>query len=224
MGIPQGISFPLLQKERAGPRYTDDAQTKHIRPTQLLAMPVFAKLLIFVAFLRPLAGIWSAFNATGKIPVYLGETVVFECLGPANHHVQLQEVGNPDTFEEQQKFYGGLPDYVTSLRYEPVNCNSTPSEGTTNCSKLVTMTVIADMNGKSYKCRSFNIFTNIQIFSDEGTIEVRDFVTSSGGAVRPTETMRVPTPTSARKTPTPSSTTTSTTTFPTANPSPTAGI
>lgn len=96
---------------------------------------------------------------------------MFQCSGPANHYVQLQEVGNPDTFEELKELYDTLPSNVESLQYEPVDCNSASPQGTANCSKLVHMAVISEMHGKTYRCRSFTLYNTTIAYSEEGEIE-----------------------------------------------------
>lgn len=104
--------------------------------------------------------------------MYLGQHVIFNCYGPAGHYVQLKEVGQNSTFEEQM-IIGGLPVYVNSLRYEPADCNRASPEGISNCSKLVNMTATDDMNGKAYQCRSYNLKTDTVVFSGEGRVTVR---------------------------------------------------
>ena len=104
--------------------------------------------------------------------MYLEQHVIFKCYGPVGHYVQLKEVGQNSTFEEQM-ISGGLPVNVNSLRYEPAGCSYASPEGISNCSKLVNMTVTADMNGKAYQCRTFNLETNTDVFSGEGRVTVR---------------------------------------------------
>ena len=117
---------------------------------------------------------WATFNAAGGVSVYLGQHVIFKCYGPVGHYVQLKEVGQTSTFEEKM-ILGQLPPNVNSLLYEPAHCSSyAPPEGTTNCSKLVNMTVTADMNGKAYQCRSLNVIENVtHVFSSKGRVTVK---------------------------------------------------
>ena len=113
---------------------------------------------------------WAAFNATGQVPLHRGQDVIFKCSGPVGHQIQLKEVGQNKTFEELD-FLNRLPEYVNSLEYEPLQCNSDPPEGTTICSKVVNMTVTDYMHRKAYKCRSLDTTQNTHVFSAEVRVE-----------------------------------------------------
>ncbi|CAI8046185.1 hypothetical protein GBAR_LOCUS25523 [Geodia barretti] len=129
-------------------------------------------LVVLLSNLRPLAANWAALNATGEIPVYIGQHVILKCSGPTRNPVQLLEVGRQMTFEELA-YYDDLPPYVNSLHYVPEGCNLPSSpESTPNCSKLVNLTVTPDVDGKSYKCRSLDRQNNTDDYSAEGTVKV----------------------------------------------------
>ena len=97
--------------------------------------------------------------------LYEGENITFNCSGPSRHQIQLLQIGQKNTFEEQETA-GNLPANV-SLKYEPPNCNELQASGNCsncngsqasgNCSKVVVMTATPEMDKTAYQCRTFFI-------------------------------------------------------------------
>ena len=88
-------------------------------------------------------------NTTEEELLYEGENITFNCSGSSRHQIQLLEIGQKLTFEEQKT----RPSHIVQWSYEPLNCNGSQASGN-HCSKVVVMTATPEMDKKAYQCRT----------------------------------------------------------------------
>ena len=89
------------------------------------------------------------FSHSGTHRLYLSERITFSCLGDSNHIIEILQIGQNHSIETLDKYGIPISGNIT-YEYIPKNC-SIDTTGT-NCSKIMNITVTADMNGKSYQC------------------------------------------------------------------------
>ena len=95
------------------------------------------------------AGTEVIFSHAGTHRLYLSERITFSCLGDSNHIIEILQIRQNHTIETLDKY--GIPiSGSIAYGYIPKNC-SIDTTGT-KCSKIMNITVTADMNGKSYQC------------------------------------------------------------------------
>ena len=92
------------------------------------------------------AGTEVIFSHAGTHRLYLSERITFSCLSDSNHIIEILQIGQSHTIETLDKY--GIP--ISGNVSIPKNCSIDTTD--TNCSKIMNITVTADMNGKSYQC------------------------------------------------------------------------
>ena len=114
------------------------------------------------------AAVQVNFSRAGIIEAVVGERLSFECSAPGNHISELMEIGQTLTIDEQMFPNAQLPGNPTRT-YVPLGCQF--DEDAPHCSKMINMTVTADMVGKSYQCRSLIRGDDTYYYSKGGYIQ-----------------------------------------------------
>ena len=98
------------------------------------------------------AAVQVNFSRAGIIEAVVGERLSFECSAPGNHISELMEIGQTLTIDEQM--LSQCPTTWKPYSHLCANLAVSLMKTAPHCSKMINMTVTADMVGKSYQCRS----------------------------------------------------------------------